>query len=213
MDSIEYVAEVDEGQSHLLPEAQRTFRIPRGKGLPGQSNVWYANVTNSSSTKLVADLRKLIGDGGKEKKSSPSLGQTGRSAKSPDKDLILMVEKAAVAFVWNYYLGQNYVIRSVEKDNRGWDLEATKGARVLKLEVKGHAGQTIQFELTPNEYRMMRLHSDSYRVCVVRDALGSPDLAVFRPVESAGKWRLICKTTGEEVTLLEKVGARAVRTN
>ena len=81
-----------------------------------------------------------------------------------------------------------YVMRSVESDNVGWDLEAAKGKELLFLEVKGLAGDAIAVQLTPNEYDQMTRHRSKYRVCVVTGALSSePALWVFAYVN--GGWR------------------------
>lgn len=42
-DNIDYLCEVSDENATLLQAPDRTFQIPRGKGFPGQSNVWYEN--------------------------------------------------------------------------------------------------------------------------------------------------------------------------
>ena len=42
-DNIDYLCEVSDENATLLQVPDRTFQIPRGKGFPGQSNVWYEN--------------------------------------------------------------------------------------------------------------------------------------------------------------------------
>ena len=98
---------------------------------------------------------------------------------------------------------------SLCKDNRGWDLEASKDGETLKLEVKGHLGNVIQFELTPNEYSKLKEFNKAYRVCVVRSALNQADLSIFSPRCKNGKWYLVSSLNKEKIFLAERTGARA----
>ena len=61
----------------------------------------------------------------------------------------------------------------MEADNKGWDLEVTRGAVKLLVEVKGCSGDSRQVELTPNEYAAMghRRYREIYRLAVVTRAL------------------------------------------
>jgi hypothetical protein len=81
-----------------------------------------------------------------------------------------------------------YEVDSVESDNVGWDLNAVHGQRQLKLEVKGLSSSQLRVELTPNKYDKMKAPRESYRVCVVTDALSSPELAVFAFSQETQRW-------------------------
>ena len=94
-----------------------------------------------------------------------------------------------------------------EPGNKGWDLEATKGNTTLYIEVKGTAGATIYFELTPNEYRRLREHAERYRLCVVCDALDSPRLFELLPSEGAECWELRSADGEVYVPLMERTAA------
>jgi len=98
---------------------------------------------------------------------------------------------AVVAATVAYYSGLGYRVESVEKDNKGWDLDAVhQNLNVgLKLEVKGLAGQETCVEVTPNEYAKMKEHRDVYRLCVVTDALKSPQLAIFSYSGESHEWQ------------------------
>lgn len=74
-------------------------------------------------------------------------------------------------------MGQSNVIATFEK-------------RELKIEVKGLSGLETQIELTPNEYAMLKLHRDSYRVCIVPQALTKPELAIFAYSRDSGQWEV-----------------------
>lgn len=75
-----------------------------------------------------------------------------------------------------------------ERDNVGWDLEATLDNRKLKLEVKGLSGSELVVELTPNEYTKMNANRDTFRLCTVTSALTQPGLSIFQFSIESGRW-------------------------
>lgn len=93
----------------------------------------------------------------------------GRVARQPDVEKRLQVERAAIQHVLAHY--SDYELRDRQLEYVGWDFEATKDGQTLFLEVKGTSAQSLQVELTPNEYAKMRQNPSQYRVCVVVDAL------------------------------------------
>jgi Domain of unknown function (DUF3883) len=89
----------------------------------------------------------------------------------------------------------DYIIKNVEKDNVGWDLEAKPeiDGVSLCLEVKGLFGSELKVGLTPNEYRILIKHREGnkahYRLCVVTEALSYKSmLRIFRYEVSDNKW-------------------------
>jgi hypothetical protein len=60
------------------------------------------------------------------------------------------VEEAAIVKTTDHFIQCGFKVSGHEKDNLGWDLEATKDRCHLKLEVKGLSGSDICVELTPN---------------------------------------------------------------
>lgn len=76
----------------------------------------------------------------------------------------------------------------MEKDNLGWDLEATSGKTLLRIEVKGLSGSVFSVELTPKEYKVFSEQSDAYRLAVVTNALESPDLFICRYSKERNIW-------------------------
>lgn len=184
----------------LLEATARNFPIPRGKGFMGQSNVWYANDAVHGLA-FRKDVLRYI-----ESRELPrKVPDRGEKRQQPDPLLRCKVEKAAVEITVAHFEKQNYVIDSREKDNVGWDLNATCGTRLLRLEVKGLSGSEICVELTPNEYAQMQKWRDSYYVCVVTNALTNPQLAVFGFSPESGKWQDEQKRT---LRIAEIVAAR-----
>lgn len=206
--NIDYLCEVSSKNGTLLALPERAFQIPRGKGFPGQSNVWYENDANTEVTTFKRKLRKLINNG---KVTKDKINKKGKRGGKPNKKEILAIERSAVEKAWAFYEKQGYELSSVETDNVGWDLEAVKEKENLLIEVKGHKGNVIQFELTPNEYAQLKEQKNNYRVCVVRNALTTPDLTEFLPKKKNGYWYLSENNGNEKVRLDEKVAAKAVQ--
>ncbi|MGV0977649.1 protein NO VEIN domain-containing protein [Empedobacter falsenii] len=89
------------------------------------------------------------------------------------------VEISAIETTIKYFEGLDYIVISKEKDNVGWDLEATNISETLLLEVKGLSGNISSIELTPNEYKNLKEKQKYYKVCIVTNALTNPNLEVF----------------------------------
>jgi hypothetical protein len=137
---------------------------------------------------------------------SPS--QSTTSPRQPDPHRKKQVEQNAVNLTIRHYQQQGYVVDSVELDNVGWDLEAIRDPVLLRIEVKGLSGQAINIELTPNEYDKMGQYKESYRICVVTNALGStPQFAEFSFHDESGNWQ----DNGQRVLEITEVVAARCR--
>jgi hypothetical protein len=210
---LNYLCEVESKDIVQLPKDDRTCEIPYapvdGKGLPGNSHVWYGDSDEPQTAQLLSKIRRHI-----KKHNSQIINRVNNNPRKgwptkPDKNLISKIEEAAVDKVWGYYKNKGYRINNVQNDYCGWDLTAEKGNEILHLEIKGHKGNIIQFELTPNEYFNMKNRPNTYRVCVVRNALTKPKLDVFIPCRNGKAWILKSIDNNTLVLLNEKVAARA----
>ena len=86
------------------------------------------------------------------------------------------MERSAIELTMDYFEKKlTYDVRSVEKDSLGWDLSAKHrvAGELVQVEVKGLSGNQIAVELTPNEYKKMKKHKKTYRICVVTNALSN----------------------------------------
>jgi len=83
------------------------------------------------------------------------------------------VEQAAYEAVRRFYDEQEQCeeVRDVHKEKRGYDLEAIKSGRILKIEVKGLEGPKAVAELTPKEYEFVEKGDLNFRLCIVTNAL------------------------------------------
>lgn len=90
------------------------------------------------------------------------------------------VEKAAIRATKKQLAAMGYSCKSREKENVGFDLEATGQALpdpLLHVEVKGTASATPQFFMTANEHAYMT--RKEWRLAMVTDALGRADVELF----------------------------------
>lgn len=84
------------------------------------------------------------------------------------------VEEEAIRMATEFYVGNGYTVSSVETDNLGWDLQASKGDKTLKIEVKGLSGTVCSIGLTANEYRAFHREKDDYRLFIVTSCKDNP---------------------------------------
>jgi predicted house-cleaning noncanonical NTP pyrophosphatase (MazG superfamily) len=185
-ENLEYLIEADVNNCKLLSIDERTFIVPRtGPGSFGRSNVWYASEEDNKTFRQ--NVLDFI-DNGQNSSDKTSSTENGKSWQ-PDLLKRKKVEENAVIIASKYYEKLGYIVDSFEKDNVGWDLEATKNNIKLKLEVKGLSQETILIGLTPNEYTQMNKNNSSYRICVVSKALSAnPILNIFSYSPETETW-------------------------
>jgi hypothetical protein len=170
----------------LLRPDERVFSIPRGRGGMGQANVWYAD-DPPQHTEFRASVLEYVN---KRVLPNDPDAATHDTPRQTDPFRRQEIERAAITATAAYYTALGYVVDSVEKDNVGWDLEANHDGRQLRLllEVKGLSGPIVSVDLTPNEYRCMREHRESYRLCVVTEALTASTLSIFQFSNDSNQW-------------------------
>lgn len=182
----------------LLQIDERTFLIPRRtKGSFGQSNVWFGNTEIGKNIALEVDALSE----GVRKFRKPQI------SRSTDPEHNAKVEKAAVNLVWKYYEDLGYSLKSVEKDNFGWDLEASQYKTKLHIEVKGLSGKIPYIELSPNEYKAWSATHEHYRLAVVSNALTLPILYICRYSHEHKSWQ-VSSHNDAYIEIEEKVAAQ-----
>ena len=189
-----FVAEAAQEDCRLLRVDDRVFPVLRAgtEGAPecafvmGQSNVRYTDDEGEGAEQFLNHLNRYM-----ENPATADVPTPLGAPRQCDPGLRAKVEKAAVRHVIDHWPYPGYECVSVESDNKGWDLEFTRGARTLLVEVKGRSGDIAQVELTPNEYAAMcsRHHRDMYRLAIVTRALVAPRLSIIRFNGSDETWR------------------------
>ena len=82
----------------------------------------------------------------------------------------LQTERAAIRATTIWLRRHNWTVRSVERENLGYDLEALRNGEVAHVEVKGVKGSGLAFPITQNEVRQAD-EDPAHWLCVVTDAL------------------------------------------
>ncbi len=168
----------------LLAPDGRLCPVPQSvAGGFGNSNVFYAD-DHAKHRALRRNLLRFIST---RQAPRPPKG-TSSVPRQCDPLLRQKVEVAAVSVTTKHFSSMDYSVGSVERDNMGWDLNAVYGSRWLRLEVKGLSGSEAVVDLTPNEFAAMQRHRDSYRLCIVTNALSRPRLEVFAYSPEMAGW-------------------------
>lgn len=181
-----YMVSAKAANVRCLALEERTIALGRPPGWIGQVNWWFPECSDHPGVPaFVAKVRALLAS------HNTMSGSNGAGKKkqqrSTDPDRNALVEESAIAMVTKHYSGND--VRSVERDNVGWDLEIyQKGAQlksepVLRIEVKGLSGLEVVVGVTPNEYYSVKQHVagklPSYRIAIVTSALNAPRLQIF----------------------------------
>ena len=188
-----YIIKAPADQAVLLPVDARVITIPRAqdiKGFFGQSNVWYGDDENVQE--FVQQIAQSIEQ---YRKDNITFDAKNKRAFARDQEKKVRVEKEAIGSCIRHFERLGYTVRSVEKDNCGWDLEAEAGKTLLRIEVKGLSGEEFNIGLTPNEYKAFAQEADDYRLAVVTNALDIPKLFICRFSQEQKAW--ISETAGE----------------
>lgn len=184
-----YWIKASASQATLLTVTERALEIPRQtRGGMGQSNVWYAD--SPESEELVSKVEMLV-DG-----IAPPIEVRQSLQSVADQERKARVEQAAIRQTCDYFKNLGYEVVSVEKDNVGWDLEATSGRTKLRVEVKGLSGSVFSVQLTPNEYTAFARKDHDYRLAVVTNALDHPALSICRFSDEQGVWMVEGQPSG-----------------
>lgn len=184
-----YIIKAPADQAVRLPIDARVITIPRAqeiKGFFGQSNVWYGDAENEKVQEFVQDIAKYIEQYGKD--DDVTLSTKTKRAYAQNQEKKVQVEKEAIRRCIQHFEQLGYTVRSVEKDNCGWDLEAEVKKTLLRIEVKGLSGKEFNIGLTPNEYKAFKQQADDYRLAVVTNALEIPKLFICRFSQEQMAW-------------------------
>ncbi len=162
-DQVGYFALAQNKDVVLLTEDERMCapEVPSGKGGFGQSNVWYAD--SDIGIEFREEVSKFISLYNTRKKITASSEKKRCSRSQRELMAKKNVEERAIKRTREYYESLGYDCISVEKENKGWDLEVSRGHTRLLVEVKGLAQSYISVMLSPNEYQKMKSNLESYR--------------------------------------------------
>ena len=192
----------------LSPDARPIFVKPSqprdGTSWPGQQKVFYPKAGSPALNRLETILAGIAFADVSSGKTPKRKAKPNRPSWQEDVELRKRIETAAVVAVGRKLEGAGYAIRSVEKDNIGYDLVAIRDDEVLHIEVKGRSGTDVCADLSPNEfdclkrYERQREPEAHYRIAIVTDALLKPAVHEFVLMKGQksgwctldGSWRL-----------------------
>jgi len=99
-----------------------------------------------------------------------------------------VVEELAVRFVTKHYQDSGWVVKSVEADKVGYDLECTKSKQTLRVEVKGVSGGKPEFIMTKNEIAAAGTNPDFMLALVTEARSSTPRLKHYKGRELLQKF-------------------------
>ncbi len=170
-----------------IPYTDRTLKIPN---VFGRNSICYVGIHKSK----LADLRRIenyIAGGGKLASDQSIAGKNNGRTFQPDPEKRILVEQKAIMIAKQFYAERygRVNVKSVEKDNVGWDLEIERKSVGLRVEVKGLSGSELNVQLTPNEYIAFNKKASNYQLFVVTDTLTSkPKSRVFEFQSKGNIW-------------------------
>ena len=190
---------------HLLKPEERNLRTPKNFKRP---RMYGDACTLKSEKEFLSKLNKLLNKPHTAQKQSKKPNSQSRSV---DIENRRAVEQSAIDCVWTHYQNEGYDVKSVEKDNIGYDLEVSNGFSKFCVEVKGLSRNEVHCELTPNEYKYAKCNQDNYFLAVVTNARDKkPRLRIFKPITKKTSKKLEwCCFFGNDIKIRtkEKTGA------
>lgn len=192
----------------LLTEDERMSapEVPSGKGGFGQSNVWYAD--SDIGIEFREEVYKFISLYNNRKKNTATSEKERCSRSQSELVAKKNVEERAIKRTWEYYESLGYACTSVEKENKGWDLEVSRGRTRLLVEVKGLSQSYIYVMLSRNEYQKMKANQELYRLAVVTNCLDqrrTPPINIFSYIVEKDGW---LDQYGNRINIEEIIAAR-----
>lgn len=175
-----------------------------GGSWPGQQKVFYPKSGSTAMKRLKSILADIEFSNPSSNKSRLKKAKKNHSNWMVDVERRKQIEVAAIMAVGSRLEGMGYHVKSVERDNVGFDLLATRKEEVLHIEVKGRSGRDVSAELTVNERSCLKQYVGQkrprahYRIVIVTEALANPVITEFALVDRVeekwctldGKWML-----------------------
>lgn len=177
---IDYTAFSNTKNTKLIPIDLRSKEILG----PGHSNIFYA--AKYLTTKELNSIYDFIENPVPFAKTN---NDNVKRAWLQDAELRKRIEMAAMEYTIDYYSEKGYKIKDVHRENKGWDIEATRGSTTLHIEIKGTQHQYNSIELTPNEYKKFISHKKSYKLCVVSNVLNKTKIKLDLIFHSGKSWK------------------------
>lgn len=210
-----YMVSAKAANVRCLALEERTIELGRPPGWIGQANWWFPELSEHPKVPaFIAEVRALLANHSTLPANDSSARNKRQLPTDPHRNAL--VEESAINMVTKHYVG--YEVRSVEKDNVGWDLEiyqkgllASGADPFYRIEVKGLSGPRAVVGVTPNEYRCIKKHMagnlPTYRVAIVTLALSTPKLLIILYDQARKAWIDEIEKKPVELQVAEKTAA------
>ena len=107
-----------------------------------------------------------------------------------DADSNQIVERAAISTIKARYEAEDWVVRSVEDDQCGYDLECTRSSDVIHVEVKGTAGSVESFIITAGEVKQAKINPRFHIAVVTMATSANPVVTSYTGAEFVTRFSL-----------------------
>lgn len=211
-----YIAETYDSNGYCVPNSKRfNFDFPKEYKF---RSIWYADDKNDpKQKKFCNEVYEYILNYEEERKNvaQTKIRRSSERTISTDRDSIKhntdqvkrkSIEDISMSMVMDFYDKKGYEVENVSMYSKGWDIEAFCKGSSLKIEVKGAQSNQIIFELTPNEYKMLKCNIYEYRIAVVTNCLSeNPQIYIFKIRKNGNSFEGY--NDNYVLSLLEKPGA------
>lgn len=162
-----------------LKRTKTHLYVPNGiKTIPG-----YSRFTSSTKKRIRALLAGQPARQGAKRKTAVRVHGLGREMERNlsigsgfgDSETNRKIERAGINAAKRYYRNLGWSVKSVERLNRGYDLNCHKNDRELHVEVKGASGGRFAFTLTRREY-VCATKDKRFELCFVASARTRPTI-------------------------------------
>lgn len=175
--------------ARLIPENDRIFLLQE---IFGRNSLFYFS-RHAEKAELLKEIKKYIANNGKVSALKNKTKNTKGWKGGYQLDILkrLKIEKRAILMAFKYYRDRYGFenVRTVERDNKGWDIEIRSKLANINVEVKGNSGSELFVQLTPNEYSIFSKNPLNYHLFVVNNTLlRKPIQRVFQFHKIGNRW-------------------------
>ncbi len=162
---------VGKTNSEIIDDSSRTTKpAPRADDAPMLPLTELDVPQTDQVSEVGLELKNHVGDSVSDFETGAGFGDSAENK---------LVESAAVRAVVAQYMAGGWLVRSVERDKCGFDLECVKSGVIEQVEVKGVQGSGLCFIITAGEVKQAQNNPKFYLIIVTSALAESPTLTKF----------------------------------
>ena len=193
----QYCVCTDESKVHLIKSNFRTLYAVPSRAVPHLGRTWiYLEGQNSTIREsfkkiLMPFVKRVVQYSEKNAMSKIEISDNAlRKYCPPETEVKQQIEDAAIKFATNHYKKKGFNVKSVEKENLGWDLTViAKNNIELHVEVKGTSRNYFHFFLSKKEHKKMK-NDPRWILFVVKNVLKNPTPKIIWGAEVENYFKL-----------------------